>query len=224
VLTRRSLLTAAAIPALGDLRAQAATPKDTLVMAKTIDDMIAMDPAQAHEFSDYEFDGNIYRRLVTPDPKTGQTVIGDLAEKFEISSDGLTFTFHLRRDARFDSGKPVTAQDAEFSLHRVVRLDKTPAFIITQFGFTKDNVETLIRATDDHTLVMTLPSPQAAGFVLSCIAANVGGIVEKAAALAHQDNNDLGNAWLNNNSAGAGPYKLTSWKAGDTVILDANPQ
>jgi peptide/nickel transport system substrate-binding protein len=223
VLTRRSLLTAAAIPALGDLRAQAATPKDTLVMAKTIDDMIAMDPAQAYEFSDYEFDGNIYRRLVTPDPKTGQTVIGDLAEKFEISSDGLTFTFHLRRDARFDSGKPVTAQDAEFSLHRVVRLDKTPAFIITQFGFTKDNVETLIRATDDHTLVMTLPSPQAAGFVLSCIAANVGGIVEKAAALAHQDNNDLGNAWLNNNSAGAGPYKLTSWKAGDTVILDANP-
>ena len=47
--------------------------------------------------------------------------------------------------------------------------------------------------------------------------------MEKAAALAHQENNDLGNAWLNNNSAGAGPYKLTSWKASDTVILDANP-
>ena len=67
-------------------------------------------------------------------------MIGDLAEKFEVSSDGLNFTFHLRRDAKFDSGKPVTAQDAEFSFHRIVQLNKTPAFIITQFGFTKDNV------------------------------------------------------------------------------------
>jgi peptide/nickel transport system substrate-binding protein len=160
---------------------------------------------------------------VTPEPKTGQTVIGDLAEKFEVSSDGLTFTFHMRRDAKFDSGKPVTAQDAEFSFHRVVQMNKTPAFIITQFGFTKDNVEKLIHATDDRTLVMTLPEPQATSFVLFCISANVGGIVEKATALAHQQNNDLGNAWLNNNSAGAGAYKLTSWKASDSVILDANP-
>ena len=117
----------------------------------------------------------------------------------------------------------MTAQDAEFSFHRIVQLNKTPAFIITQFGFSKDNVEKLIRATDDSTLVMTLPAPQATSFVLFCISANVGGIVERAAALAHQQNNDLGNAWLNNNSAGAGPYKLTSWKASDTVILDANP-
>jgi peptide/nickel transport system substrate-binding protein len=224
MLTRRSLLAAsAAAPMLSALRAEAATPKDVLVMGKTIDDMIALDPAQAYEFSDNEFDGNIYRKLVTPDPKTGQTVIGDLAEKFEVSSDGLTFTFHLRRDAKFDSGKPVTAQDAEFSFHRIVQLNKTPAFIITQFGFTKDNVEKLIRATDERTLVMTLPAPQATSFVLFCISANVGGIVEKAVALGNQQNNDLGNAWLNNNSAGAGPYKLTSWKASDTVILDANP-
>jgi peptide/nickel transport system substrate-binding protein len=224
MLTRRSLLaTSAATPLLSTMRAEAATPKDVLVMGKTIDDMIAMDPAQAYEFSDNEFDGNIYRKLVTPEPKTGQTVIGDLAEKFEVSSDGLTFTFHMRRDAKFDSGKPVTAHDAEFSFHRVVQMNKTPAFIITQFGFTKDNVEKLIHATDDRTLVMTLPEPQATSFVLFCISANVGGIVEKATALAHQQNNDLGNAWLNNNSAGAGAYKLTSWKASDSVILDANP-
>jgi peptide/nickel transport system substrate-binding protein len=224
MLTRRSLLAAsAAAPIMSGLRAQAATPKDVLVMGKTIDDMIALDPAQAYEFSDNELDGNIYRKLVTPDPKTGETVIGDLAEKFEVSSDGLTFTFHLRRDAKFDSGKPVTAQDAEFSFHRIVQMNKTPAFIITQFGFSKDNVQKLIRATDERTLVMTLPEAQSTSFVLFCISANVGGIVEKAAALSHQDNNDLGNAWLNNNSAGAGPYKLVSWKASDTVVLEANP-
>ena len=111
MLTRRALLAAsAAVPTLSTFAAEAATPKDVLVMGKTIDDMIAMDPAQAYEFSDNEFDGNIYRKLVMPDPKTGTSVIGDLAEKFEVSSDGLTFTFHLRGDAKFDSGKPVTAQ------------------------------------------------------------------------------------------------------------------
>ena len=227
MLTRRSLLAAsAAAPALsyvGGESAEAATPKDVVVMGKAIDDMIALDPAQAYEYTDNELDGNIYRKLVTPDPKTGTTVIGDLAEKFEVSTDGLNFTFHLRRDAKFDSGRPVTAQDAEFSFHRIVQLNKTPAFIITQFGFAKDNVEKLIRATDDNTLVMTLPAPQATSFVLFCLSANLGGIVEKAAALAHQQNNDLGNEWLNHNSAGAGPYKLTSWQASDTVILDANP-
>jgi peptide/nickel transport system substrate-binding protein len=181
--------------------------------------MVRVDPAQAYEFTDNELDGNIYRKLVMPDPKTGTTVIGDLAEKFEVSADGLTFTFHMRRDAKFDSGKPVTAQDAEFSFHRIVQMNKTPAFIITQFGFDKDNVAKLIRATDDTTLVMTLPAPQATSFVLFCISANVGGIVEKAAALEHQQDNDFGNAWLNNNSAGAGPFKLSSWKASDTVIL-----
>jgi hypothetical protein len=41
--------------------------------------------------------------------------------------DGLTFTFHIRRDAKFHSGKPVTARDAEVSCRRVVQLGKTPA-------------------------------------------------------------------------------------------------
>ena len=54
-----------------------------------------------------------------------------------VSPDGLTFTFKLRKDAKFDSGNPVTANDAAFSLQRVVKLNKTPGFIITQFGFNR---------------------------------------------------------------------------------------
>ena len=210
MLTRRSLLAAsAAAPMLPTpwARAEAATPKDVLVMGKQIDDMIALDPAQAYEFSDNEFDGNIYRKLVMPDPKTGRPSSATLRRNSRSAVTALPLPSTCARDAKFDSGKPVTAQDAEFSFHRIVQMNKTPAFIITQFGFTKDNVEKLIRATDDRTLVMTLPAPQATSFVLFCISANVGGIVEKAVALAHQQNNDLGNAWLNDNSAGAGPYQ-----------------
>jgi peptide/nickel transport system substrate-binding protein len=226
MLTRRALLatTAASGAALAaGPHAQAATPKDMAVMAKQIDDIVSFDPAESYEFTDNEVDGNCYRKLVTPDINDGTKIAGDLAEKWDVSPDGLTFTFHLRRDSKFESGKPVTAADAEFSLQRVVKLNKTPGFILTQFGFTPDNVEKLIHATDDATLVMTLPAVQATSFVLYCLTANVGCIVDKATVLANAKDNDLGNEWLKTHSAGSGTFKLSSWVASDHVLLDANP-
>jgi peptide/nickel transport system substrate-binding protein len=226
MLTRRTLLTSGAAVAAAPLaagKAVADTPKDVIVMAKEIDDIISFDPAQSYEFSDTEVDANVYRKLVSPDLTDLSKIGPDLATAWEVSADGKTFTFHLTQDARFASGKPMTAADAEFSLRRVVTLNLTPGFIVTQFGFTKDNVEKLIRATDDHTLVMELPTAAATSFVLYCLSANVGAIVEKATALAHQEKGDLGNHWLTSNSAGNGPYQLTSWAANDHVIIDANP-
>ena len=224
MIDRRTLLTgSAALPLLAALdlpRALAATPKGIVVMAKQIDDIVSFDPGEAYEFSDNEVDNNCYRKLVRPN---GDTLAGDLAEKWEVSKDGLTFTFHLRTDAHFASGKPVTAEDAAFSFHRTVIMDKTPGFIITQFGFTKDNVEKLIRATDAHTLVFELPTVAATSFVLYCLSANVGCIVEKATAMAHATGGDFGNGWLKTHSAGAGAYQLVSWSASDHVILEANP-
>ncbi len=226
MLTRRALLAASASAPLSYLaieRALAATPRGIVSMAGQIDDIISFDPAESYEFTDNEIDANCYRKLLTPDPHDAGKIAGDLAEKWEVSPDGLTFTFHLRNDALFDSGKPVTAQDAEFSLQRVVTLNKTPGFIITQFGFTKDNVASLIRATDDQTLVVKLPAVQATSFVEYCLTANVACIVEKAVAMAHAAGDDLGNGWLKTNTAGAGPYRLVSWAASDHVIVDANP-
>jgi peptide/nickel transport system substrate-binding protein len=192
-------------------------------MAKEISDIITFDPAESYEYTDNEADGNIYRRLVTPDKADSNKVAGDLTESWTVSPDGTTFTFKLKNDAKFPSGKTLTADDAAFSLQRVVKLNKTPGFIITQFGFTKDNVDSLIRATDPHTLEFKLPAPQATSFVLFCLSANVGSIVEKATALANESNGDLGNAWLKTHSAGAGAYQLNSWSASDHVILDQNP-
>jgi len=227
MLTRRTLLAASAASPLAATAvapsAHAATPKDVVVMAKQIDDIIAFDPAESYEYSDNECDGNIYRRLVTPDKNDHSKVVGDLAQSWTVSPDGTTFTFHLKSNAFFPSGKALTAEDAAFSLQRVVKLNKTPGFIITQFGFTKDNVEQLIRATDAHTLEMKLPTAQATSFVLFCLSANVGSVVEKATVMAHEANGDLGNTWMKSNSAGAGPYQLTSWSASDHVILDLNP-
>ncbi len=158
-----------------------------------------------------------------PDESDASKVVGDLAKSWEISADGLTFTFHLGDDAHFFSGNPVTAHDAAFTLQRLVQMDKSPAFIISQFGFSRDNVTKLIRAADDKTLVMTLPQKQAPSFVLNCLSASACNVVEQAVAMAHQVGGDLGNGWLKTNSAGAGPFKLTAWAASDHIILDANP-
>jgi len=228
MLTRRALLaTSVAAPAvlseaLG--QARAATPKGVAVMAKQIDDIVSFDPAESYEFTNGEVDANCYRRLIRPDLSDATKIQGDLAEKWEVSKDGLTFTFHMRRDAKFDSGNPVTANDAAFSLQRVVKLNKTPGFIITQFGFNPDNVEKLVRALDDYTLEMKLPNEaEATSFVLYCLSANVGSVVDTKTVMANQANGDLGNAWLKTHTAGAGTYKLTEWAANDHVIIDANP-
>jgi peptide/nickel transport system substrate-binding protein len=227
MLTRRALLAAStatmAAPAI-HTGARAATPKGVAVMARQIDDIVSFDPAESYEFTNGEVDANCYRRLIRPDVNDATKIEGDLAEKWEVSKDGLTFTFRLRRDAKFDSGNPVTAHDAAFSLQRVVKLNKTPGFIITQFGYNADNVEKLIRALDDYTVEMKLPGEaEATSFILYCLSANVGSVVDMKTVMANQTNGDLGNAWLKTRTAGAGPFKLTEWAASDHVIIDLNP-
>ena len=227
MLNRRALLgTAAAAPLLYHQAfrpAFAATPKDAVVMAHQIDDIITLDPQQSFEFSPNEICGNIYEKLVTPDREDPTKIHGVLAESWETSADGLTTTFRMKQGRKFASGAPVTAEDAAFTLQRAVILNKPPAFIINQFGFTKDNVAQRIRATDDRTLVLQIAEPQSPTFLLYCLSAAVGGVVEKKAVMAKAKGDDLGNEWLKTNSAGSGAFVLRAWRASESVFLDANP-
>jgi len=227
MLTRRALIAASAIPSLQLLdpsAARAATPRDVVVMAKQIDDITSLDPHESFEPSGNEIVGNCYQTLLTPDRTDPATLRGVLAERWDVSEDGLTYKFHLRPDARFASGAAVTAEDAAFSLQRAIMLDKEPASIIGQFGFAKDNVAERIRAEDDRTLVLTLADRMAPSFLLYCLTANVGSVVEKKAALEHQQGSDLGNAWLKTHSAGSGDWVLQGWLASERVTLEASPQ
>lgn len=228
MINRRTLLTSAAAIAvaphfLSSSASEAATRKNIAVMAKVIDDLAnGFDPAEAYEFSTVEVCGNLYRALVTLDPSDPTKLVGDLAETWDISPDGLTLTFHLRKGAVFESGNPVTAEDAAYSLRRVVKLNAAASVYLTQFGWTKDNVDALIRPAGTDTLVVTLPIVQASGILLSSLSA-IGLVVEKAVVQAHEVNGDFGNAWLRTHSAGTGSYRLVGWQASDHIILEANP-
>ena len=227
MMDRRRFLagTAAALPLAGAHLAAAETPRDTVVMGKQIDDIISLDPHESFEFSGNELSGQCYQKLVVPDPDNTSQIIGQLAGSWDVGADGLTFTFRLRPDAVFASGNPVTPADAVFSLRRAVTMNKTPAFILRQFGFDESNVEQLVTETGAHSFTVKLPKPAAATFFLNCLSANVGSILDRTEVLKHQSGGDLGNTWLKaSGSAGSGAFTLQTWRANDTVILNINPR
>ena len=214
-------------------QAFAATPADTLVEGFAIDDIISLDPGEAFEITTAEVTGNTYSKLVTIDINDTSKVKGDLAESWTTSEDGLTYTFKLKPGLKFASGNPVTAEDVAFSMERAVKLDKSPAFLLTQFGLTGDNVAEKAKATDANTFVLTIDKPYAPSFVLNVLTATVASVVdktlvmEKAKAVTpsadYKYESDFGNAFLKTGYAGSGPYKILGWKANEAVILEANP-
>jgi peptide/nickel transport system substrate-binding protein len=227
MLTRRDVVASAAattsLLAISGRMALAATPANIVVMGKQIDDIVAgFDPAEVSGFSDDEIGGNCYRKLVAPDPGGSGGVVPDLAQKWEVSPDGLTFTFTMQPDVKFDSGNVVTAEDVAFSFQRAVKMNKFLAFIFTQLGLSADNVDSSVTASGDK-LTFKIPEIRATTLVLTSLSSNIASVVEKNRALEHQVDNDLGNGWLKTHTAGAGSYRLLDWKASDYITIEANP-
>lgn len=212
--------------------AWSATPADTLVQAWAIDDTITLDPAESFELSPAEFIGNAYDMLVRLDINDTSKVVPGVAESWTVSDDGLTYTFKLKKDIKFATGNPITSADVAYSFERAVRLDKSPAFILTQFGLTKDNVNEKAKAVDDNTFVFSVDKPYAPSFVLNCLTATVAAVVDKKLLEEHAEKvtptdeykyeTDYANAWLKTKSAGSGPFVIREWRANEVVILERN--
>jgi peptide/nickel transport system substrate-binding protein len=198
-------------------------PADTVVMAKRIDDIVSLDPAEAYEFSDMEVIGNLYDHLLDYDPAHPATIRGALAEAWSVDADGRRYRFTLRPDARFASGRPVSAADAAFSLQRVILLDLTPAFVLRQFGLDKDNVAERVYAEDPRTLIIETSVRVAPSLLYYCLTSSIASVVDEEEVLQHQEDGDLGHRWLAFHSAGSGPYKLRTWRPGERYVLDAVP-
>ena len=204
--------------------AQAATPKDTLVLAAAFDDIISLDPAESFEISAGELMGNAYERLVKLDAIDPSKLSGDLARLWTVTSDGKGFNFELKPQLKFASGNPLTAEDVVFSLQRAVLLDKNPAFILTQFGLTKDTVKQRVRQTGPLSLLIETDKAYAPSFVLNCLSANVAAVVDKRLLMGKEKDGDMGHAWLRTAYAGSGAWKIREWRANELVTLERNDQ
>ena len=232
----RPLLAGAAFSLLlvsgGMAPAFAETPADTLVEAWAIDDTITLDPAESFELSPAEFIGNAYDMLVRLDINDTTKVKGGIADSWTVSDDGLTYTFKLKPGIKFASGNPITAEDVAWSFERVVKLDKSPAFILTQFGLTGDNVAEKAKAVDDTTFVFTVDKAYAPSFVLNCLTATVGAVLDKKLVMEHAEattpndeykyDTDFGYAWMKTHYAGSGPFSIRDWRANEIVVMERN--
>ena len=112
-----------------------------------------LDPAALNARTVSEAISNFYDNLVQIAPDDMNTIRPMLAESWDISPDKRTITLHMRKDATFASGNPVTAEDAAWSIQRVIKLAQVGATDIAAWGYTPENVDRLVRATDADTLV-----------------------------------------------------------------------
>lgn len=200
----------------------AATPSDVLVVAQNIDDIVSIDPAEAYEFSSGEYVTQTYDRLVQYDATDLTKLAPGLAASWKTDDASKTITFTLRDGVKFTSGNPVTAADVIYSFKRVVVLNKAPAFLLTQLGWTPDNIEQMVTGSG-NTVTIKYTGDYSSAYVLNVLASRPASVVDAKTVAAHDANGDMGNAWLKQNSAGSGPFVLKSFRPGEILTLDANP-
>ena len=200
----------------------AATPDNILVVAQNIDDIVTIDPASAYEFSSGEYVANTYDTLVRYDAMDTTVLAPALASEWTVDAANKTVTFTLRDGVTFHSGNPLRGEDVIGSWTRVVTLDKAPAFILTQLGWTPENIAEMVTA-DGNTVTVRYEGDFAPSFVLNVLAARPASIVDMDTVMANEVEGDMGHAWMNKNSAGTGPFSLQTYRPADILTLQANP-
>jgi peptide/nickel transport system substrate-binding protein len=223
-LTGALLAVALLVPsALAIGAATAATPPNVLIVAQSIDDIVSLDPAEGFELTTVQSFNSLYQRLVESDPAKPTALLPVLAESFQPGADNQSLTFAIRKDAKFASGNPVRPEDVIFSLSRAVKLDKSPVFILKQLGWDAATVDTFLSKVDDSHVKINWPAKVGPSFALSILSAPIASIVDEKTVSGHVANNDFGNAWLHNASAGSGPYLLKAYTPGEALVFAANP-
>src|SRR5919108_2828319 len=158
--------------------------------------------------------GPMYDNLIRRDPRDGQTIIPDLAQRWEISPDGKTYTFFLRRGVKFHDGADFTAEDVKATYARIIwppkgiSIPRTPLF----------SAVSDIKIVDPYTIVFQLSEPRPSKFMLGAFASGWNVIVRKKT-LEENDNN------LRNipDYPGTGPFKHVRRVDKEVWILEKNP-
>ena len=195
-------------------------PAPTLVMVMNLGDVVTLDPDQAYETTNLMIHNSTYDTLVEYKAGDLTKVAPRLADKWDVSPDGLNYTFTLHPGVKFSSGNPVTAEDVRFSWTRLKNLKGNPSFYA-------DTITT-VQVLNDTTVKVTLTDPSPA--FLSIVAAPALSVLDSKVVkskggtdAADADKTDKAKDWLDQNSAGSGPFIQTSWKPKSEIVLEANP-
>ncbi len=185
-------------------------------------DANSLDPQQLQTLAEGQILSQVYEGLVQYDQKTLQPVPA-LAEKWDVSADGLKYTFHIRKGVKFHNGREVTADDVKYTFNRLgdkkvattyavsIILGSIAGYADVDAGKATDLSG--VKVIDPQTVEITLSSPNSA--FLPILTMQQAVIIPKEAA---DDAKKFTEA-----PVGTGPFKLTEWKRQEQVTLVANP-
>lgn len=170
---------------------------DTLVLYD-VSDPPTLDPARSWGFLDGRLVGLIFSNLV----RFGRhgEILPDLAREWRISGDGLRYTFHLRPEARFTNGRPVTAGDIQYSFERILdpETQSSTTWVIEKIQ--------AIDIHDDHTLTLRLAEPFAP--FLAMLAMPAASVVPREIV----EQREREGIPFGEQPLGSGPWILREWK------------
>jgi ABC-type transport system substrate-binding protein len=158
--------------------------------------------------------GPMYDTLLRRSPKDGQTIIPDLAWKWDISPDGKKYTFHLRRGVKFHDGADFTAGDVKATYERIARPPKGVVIPRTPLFAAVGDIVVL----DPHRIEFRLTEPRAKPFMLGAFASGWNIIVRKKTL--EENGGDLRRVMA---YPGTGPFKHVSRKDRDVWVMERNP-
>ncbi|MFC5737319.1 ABC transporter substrate-binding protein [Sinirhodobacter huangdaonensis] len=184
------------------------------------DDVATLDPAIGYDWQNWSMIKSIFDGLMDYVPGTTELRPG-LAESYEISPDGKTYTFHLRKGVKFHNGREMTAEDVKYSLDRVT----TPATQSPGAGFfgsiagydaMADGSATSlsgVTVVDPATVKIELSRPDAT--FLHVMALNFSSVVPK-------EEVEKWGADFGKHPVGTGAFKLSDWTIGQKLLLTKN--
>ncbi len=189
-----------ALSLVGVALAQGARDPNTLVIANAVA-VDSFDPADNTANETIWMTQILYERLVQPNAD-GTEIIPQLASSWEVSDDGLVYTFHLR-DATFHDGTPVTSGDVKYSIQRSKDYEGGWGFLLSSL----ESIDT----PDDKTVVMTLSHPWAP--MLADLAMYAYAVIPQ-----HAVESEGLEAFLEH-PIGSGPFAFDSWDKGTSVLF-----
>ena len=190
------------------------------VMRRLFSDPPTLDPHKTSDTTSAFIIGEVFSGLVTLN--TDLQIVPDIAERWEISDDGMVYTFHLLPDATFADGKPVTAQDFVYSFNRaadpelaspVARTYLSDIVGVTEVLDGEATEITGVTAIDERTLEITITAPIA--YFLAKLTYPTAFVVDRANVEAG------GDRWTDSPNS-TGPFILKEYKIGEHIILERN--
>ncbi len=176
--------------------------------------------------SGYAAIGGIYDFLVQYDKKPNKDgtlpliqrrCLPMLAERWEHNPDMSEWTFFLRKDAKFHSGKPVNAQAVKYTFSRYIKIKNAANTVLWLAKVTEQGME----VADDYTIKFKLQGPNPLlldYFQMLNLGIQDPEAIEANGGVTPEKPND----WVSKNDVGSGPFKLVSWKPGVEIVLERN--